>query len=106
MKVYIDKNFKCHATNTDGVFREVETDFFNGKCNAYIEGYRFVPAGEIWMREDGTVFRGEMVAPWKDYAELDSAQREYELQQLAQYEAALAETEAAEAAYREGVQEA
>ena len=36
-----------------------------------------------------------MIAPWKDYNELDAAQREYERQQLAQYESALSEIAAA-----------
>lgn len=56
----------------------VENEFFDGKCDAFIEGYRFVPAGANWTREDGAVFRGEMIAPWKPYSELDAAQREYE----------------------------
>ena len=89
MKIYIDAEFKCHTTNTDGTFREVETDFFNGKCVAYIEGYRFVPAGESWTRADGVVFTGEMSAPWKPYEELDNAQRGYEKQTLSEYAAAL-----------------
>lgn len=73
----------------------VETDAFDGKCAEYIEGYRFVPAGETWTRKDGVEFSGEMTAPWKDYNELDAVQREYERQQLAQYESALSEIEAA-----------
>ena len=87
-KIYIDSDFKCHVTN-DGTMREVETDAFDGMCDSYIEGCRFVPAGESWQRSDGVVFHGEMIAPWKDYAELDSAQREYEKQLLADYEKAL-----------------
>lgn len=90
MKVYIDSDFKCHATNTNGIFREVETDFFDDKCTTFIEGYRFVPAGESWKRSDGVVFRGEMISPWKPYKELDAAQREYERQKLADAENALA----------------
>lgn len=87
--IYIDSEFKCHTTN-DGTFREVETDFFNDKCTEFIEGYRFVPYGESWTNEDGTVFAGEMIAPFKLYSELDAAQREYELQKLADAENALA----------------
>ena len=89
MKVYIDSDFKCHVTD-DGNMTAVETSFFDGKCDAFIEGYRYIPAGEFWTREDGQVFRGEMIAPWKDYAELDSAQREYERERLADAENALA----------------
>jgi len=88
MNVYIDSDFKCHATN-DGTMTEVQTNFFDGKCDAFIEGYRFVPAGQTWTREDGVVFNGEMVTPWKDYKELDAAQRQYEREQLADMKAAL-----------------
>lgn len=82
MTIYIDSEFKCHTTNPDGSLREVETDFFSGKCDIFIEGYRIVPDGEIWTRDDGEVFHGEMIAPWKPYFELDAAQREYEREQL------------------------
>lgn len=94
MTVYFDLEYKCHVSN-DGTMTAVDTDAFDGKCDAYIEGYRFVPEGEIWVREDGEVFEGCMVAPWVDWATLDAAQREYERQQIAQYESALAEIEAA-----------
>ena len=78
MTIYLDSGFKCHVAD-DGTMTAVETDFFEGKCDAFIEGYRFVPAGESWTREDGAVFAGEMVAPWKDWQELIASQREYEL---------------------------
>ena len=94
MTIYIDNDYKCHVAD-DGTMTAVETDVFAGKCDAYIEGYRFVPAGQKWTREDGVEFSGEMIAPWKDYNELDAAQREYERQQLAQYESALSEIETA-----------
>ena len=95
MAIYIDTDFKCHASNPDGTTTAVETDFFDGKCDAYIEGYRFVPAGAEWIRPDGAVFSGEMIAPWKDWQELDSAQREYEREQYAAMAAELADTKAA-----------
>ena len=78
MKIYIDTDFKCHTAPGEGR-TAVETDFFDGKCPAFIEGYRFIPSGESWTREDGVVFAGEMVAPWKDWRELIASQREYEL---------------------------
>ena len=78
MKIYIDSDFKCHTTNMDDAYREVESDFFDGKCDTFIKGYRFIPGGENWTRPDGVVFRGEMIAPWRNYSELDDAQREYE----------------------------
>lgn len=86
--IYIDSEYRCHLTN-DGTMTAVETDRFDGMCDAYIEGYQYVPAGESWTRSDGVVFQGEMIAPWKDYAELDAAQREYEREQLADMENAL-----------------
>jgi len=86
--VYIDSEFKCHTVN-DGTMTVVETDFFDGKCDAFIEGYRFVPEGESWTRSDGVTFKGEMVAPWKPYNELDTAQREYEREKLTECTEAL-----------------
>lgn len=93
--IYIDIDYKCHTSNLDGTLTAVETDFFDGKCDAYIEGYRFVPAGSVWARPDGVVFPGEMVAPWKDWRQLDEAQRGYDREQLAAYEQALSEIETA-----------
>lgn len=78
MKIYIDIDCKCHTTNPDNAFKEVETPFFDGKCDAFIEGYRFVPEGESWTREDGKVFTGEMISPWMSYEALDAVQRIYE----------------------------
>ena len=89
MIIYIDSDYKCHLSN-DNTLIAIENEFFDGKCNTFIEGYRFVPSGETWTREDGTVFTGEMISPWKDYDELDAAQREYERERLADAENALA----------------
>lgn len=61
----------------------VSSEFFDGKCEAFIAGYRFVPRGETWTREDGTVFAGEMIAPWLPSDGLEKAQAEYEHKQLA-----------------------
>lgn len=80
MTIYIDSDFKCHAATADGL-TAVETAFFDGKCPAYIEGYRYVPAGSVWVRDDGAEFPGEMVSPWKPWEELDAVQREYEREQ-------------------------
>ena len=52
MTIYIDNDYKCHTSPGEGL-TAVETDFFDGKCRQYIEGYRFVPSGESWVREDG-----------------------------------------------------
>ena len=94
MTIYIDNDYKCHTSPGEGL-TDVETDAFDGKCPEWIESYRFVPAGETWTREDGEMFRGEMVSPWKDLGEAYAAQAAYVTAQNAQYEAALAEIEAA-----------
>lgn len=77
--IYIDSNFCCHTTNPDGIFKEIETNAFEGKCSSFIEGFRFIPSGESWTREDGEVFEGEMLCPWKNFDELQAAQLAYEL---------------------------
>ena len=64
--IYLDSEFICHLSN-DGTMQEVQTDVFDGKENAYIEGYRFVPEGQTWTRSDGVEFHGLMIAPAKDY---------------------------------------
>ena len=78
--IYIDSDYKCHTSPGEGL-TAVETDFFDGKCRQYIEGYRFVPSGESWEREDGEVFTGEMVAPWRPYEILAEFQAIYEEEQ-------------------------
>lgn len=88
MTIYIDSDYKCHTSPAESL-TAVETDTFDGKCRQYIEGYRFVPSGEIWEREDGEVFHGEMVAPWRDYSILS------EFQEVAQEEQAKATEEIA-----------
>lgn len=80
MTIYIDSDFKCHISSGDGL-TTVETAAFDGKAPGYIEGYRFVPEGMSWVREDGAEFPGEMVTPWKPWEELDAVQREYEREQ-------------------------
>ena len=88
--IYLDSDFRCHVAN-DGTMTEIQTAFFDNRCDTFIEGYRFVPSGESWTREDGEVFHGEMIAPWMPYLELDAAQRENERQMLEEYEALIDE---------------
>ena len=77
MIIYLDKDFKCHTRNSV-VLIPVETAAFDGKCRRYIEGYRYIPDGQSWTREDGTVFTGEMIAPAEDSRILEAAQAAYE----------------------------
>ena len=79
MTIYIDSDYKCYITSGEDR-RPVETDAFDGNCKKYIEGCRFIPAGEAWVREDGESFSGKIVAPWRDYAILS------EFQEVAQEE--------------------
>ena len=78
MVVFLDSDFKCHVSD-DGTMTAAETEFFDGKCDEFIEGYRFVPLGMSWTRSDGEVFNGEMLCAWKPYSQLERAQLEYEL---------------------------
>lgn len=86
--IYLDSEFRCNR-NGDASMMYVETTFFTGKCDAFVEGYRYVPKDKMWTRDDGHVFRGEMITPWKPFAELSAAQRKYEKQLLAEYAEAL-----------------
>ena len=77
--IYIDSEYHCHLTN-DGTMTPVETWIFDDKCDVYIEGYCLEPMGEDCYK----------VYPWKDFEALDAAQRDYERDQLADAEQALA----------------
>lgn len=91
-KVYLDPiNFVC-STVYDPNKIEVETNYFDGKCKEFIEGYQFIPEGHKWTDSDGIPIKGLYIAPWKPYNELAAAQ--------AQYERGMAELQAA---YQEGV---
>ena len=76
--VYIDSNLKFHPT-PDAAMTAVETDFFNGKCDVFVEGF-------CCDQEDYT-----KIYPWKPFGELDAAQRKYERDQLAEYESLINE---------------
>lgn len=87
MTIYIDDDYKCYVSAADGR-RAIETNEFDGKCDEWIESFRFVPARETWTREDGEIFTN-MMAPWKDLSAAYTAQADYLAQQNRQYEAAL-----------------
>lgn len=73
MTIYIDRDYKCHVTD-DGTRRAFDVPFFDGKCAEFVEGYRFVPSGETWTRKDGQTFKGEMIAPRRDYSGIAAIQ--------------------------------
>ena len=84
MKIYIDSEYRCHAINSNGDFQEIETDFFDGKCATFIEGY-------CYDDSKGYV----QIYPWKPHYQLDNAQREYERALLTQKDEIIAELDAA-----------
>lgn len=94
MTIYIDDDYRCYVSAAEGR-RAIETNEFDGKCDEWVESFRFVPAGETWVKRNGEMFRGEMVTPWKDLGEAYAAQTAYVTAQNTQYEAALSEIEAA-----------
>jgi hypothetical protein len=90
MIIYIDSDYKCHVAEAEGT-RAFDAPAFDGKCQAFIEGYRYIPEGETWERGDGAVFNGEMLSPFVDSRILDAYQTQYEanLAELEDMKAAL-----------------
>ena len=71
---YLDHNFRIHfGQNEAGTLLpwEDESGVFDGKCESYVRGFRVVPDGCTWMRQDGAVFTGLMISPAVDFADLD-----------------------------------
>lgn len=89
--IYVDSLNHCHRID-DGTMTAVETDFFIGKYDPFVEGY-------CYDTSKGYV----QIYPWKNYAELDSAQREYERQLLKELQENSIPVADLENAYREGV---
>ena len=75
--IYIDSEFKCHVSD-DGTMMAIETSAFDGKCDAFVEGFCYDESKGYTK-----------IYPWKPYSELDAAQREYERMKFAEYEEAL-----------------
>ena len=76
MIIYLDANFCCHLENAEGL-RKIETEAFNGKCQTFIEGCRYIPYGESWTNAKGITFHGEMVSPIVNSVALEHAQKQY-----------------------------
>ena len=81
--VYVDSENKCHVNN-DGTMTPVKTNFFDGKCDCFVEGFCF----ESTENESGAY-------SWRPFEQLEAAQTQYEID--------MAE---AAAAYQEGVDSA
>lgn len=73
MRIYvdIDNDFKCYTSNA-GAMREIDLEFFDGKCKAFIEGFRCIPATDASGNEIYTVFA------WREFSLLEEFQRQYE----------------------------
>lgn len=74
MVVYIDSAYKCHVKPVSGAFA-VETDLFNGKCEEYICGYRYVPEGHTFVDEKGVTRRGAVMYPIENLGVLERIQK-------------------------------
>lgn len=105
MKIYIDSDCKCHVSPGEGL-REFDVSFFDGKCQAFIEGYRYVPPGERWVKPNGMFYLGEMISPWVPYQLLAAAQEAYVEGQAAGTGGIEELLAAADKAYKEGVNSA
>ncbi|MEG0751201.1 MAG: hypothetical protein RR998_06350 [Oscillospiraceae bacterium] len=75
--IYIDDGYHCYTVSAADR-TAVQTDALDGKCDAYIEGMRYLPPGSIWTRDDGETFAGPMLSPWRDSASLEAAQGVYD----------------------------
>lgn len=89
--IYLDTQFMCHPENDDSfeLLTSIETDVFDNYCDEYIKGYRFVPEGYTWTREDGIKFNGEMIAPAKNWKDLIVLQHITDQEALSTYKDAL-----------------
>lgn len=87
MKIYVDLNndFKCYTSNA-GTMKEIDLEFFDGKCKAFIEGFCCIPSTDAAGNEIYTVFA------WREFSLLEEFQRQYEelIAQQADMQAALA----------------
>ena len=73
--IYVDSNHCCHVKD-DGTMTAVETDFFDGKCDAFVEGY-------CYDIEKAAVY------PLVNYEVLDAAQRKFEQELIVDMQNAL-----------------
>ena len=89
MTIYVDSQYCCHTEKTREDYRPFHVSFFDGKCPELIQGYRYIPAGESWFHPDGVTIHGETISPWKDFSQLDAAQRQYEQARILDMQQAL-----------------
>lgn len=92
--LYVDSYFKVYTECADGR-TVIETNVFDDMPKQVLECYIFVPVGKSYTKPNGEVIRGEFIQPFVTEKELDTAQRAYEKQLIAEYETALSEIETA-----------
>lgn len=79
MTYYLDGDYRLHVEPSEGMLAWEDTGgTFDGKCTTYIEGFRVVPEGHAWVRDDGVVFHGFFASAAVDHRTLAAAQEEYE----------------------------
>lgn len=72
MTYYLDADYRLHVHQEEGMIPwEDEHGLFTDRSDAFIEGYRVVPKGHTWIREDGEAFDGLMIAPAVHYESLE-----------------------------------
>jgi hypothetical protein len=76
-KIYLDDQYRCSVTNGENK-TEIETDFFDGRCEEFIEGYCYIPKNEKWVNKNNIEFMGETIFPIADFNKIDSIQRSNE----------------------------
>lgn len=81
MIVYIDDNFICHLEN-DGTRTQYDVPFFDDKAPLFIENHRYIPSGQVYIRDDLVAFQGESIFPLINSNQLEIIQLEYEKQEL------------------------
>lgn len=69
--ISIDSMNICHISEDEGY----EIPELEGKCKAYIEGFKYIPAGTEYK---GRLYRGSALFPYVNVETLESAQAEYE----------------------------
>lgn len=90
--IYLDADFMAYPRQNEAETLTPWEDadgFFAGKCDAFIEGYRVIPEGETWEREDGNTFSGLMISPAVNLAELSAVQAVYDKETIAELDAAV-----------------
>ena len=61
--IYIDSEYRCHTTNPDGTFREVETDFSTANVRPLLRVFATMTA-----RAMNRFIRGKIMTNWTTHS--------------------------------------